>query len=49
MKPEQLALPYVALPPDPQPKPDKPKAIAVQRKPPEREAAVSHPSTCKLA
>ena len=40
----QLDLPHVFEgPPDPQPKPDARKAVAVTRKPPEREDSTAHP------
>jgi hypothetical protein len=43
-KPCQTDLPYVFEgPPDPSPKPEKRKSVAVQRKPPEREVLVAHP------
>ena len=50
MNGEQLALPHVFEgPPDPRPKPEKRKAVAVERKPPEREAAVAHPNRVRGA
>ena len=41
--PEQLPLPFIAEPPNIAEQ-DKRKAIAVERKPPEREGAVVHPA-----
>jgi hypothetical protein len=43
--PEQLKLPHTFEgPPNPRPKPEKRKAVAVQRKPPQTEASVAHPA-----
>jgi hypothetical protein len=40
---DQLPLPFVFQEPDPSPRPDRVKAVEVQRKPAQREAAVLHP------
>lgn len=40
---EQLQPPAIAEPPDPGPRPDRNKAVPVERKPPERAAGSVHP------
>jgi hypothetical protein len=47
--PEHLPLPHVYEPPDPRPRPDRRRAVAVERKPPERQIAAEHPRQVKSA
>jgi hypothetical protein len=44
---DQLSLPYVAEPPDPRPNPNKRKAVAIERKPPQRELQAQHPDAMR--